>query len=204
MIKNLYSSPIYTNTSSIDLLNEMKKTVSVKPKSKELRGNSTVGGYQSESTIFQNNSPSINSLKIYISEEVKKYWPILFQALSGSNFESNLPQFELWGWITEFKSGGYNSPHIHPRSTISGVYYINTPKEVLKNEDGNYSGWIGFMDPRSNSQIWPISSHMNYYYVPPVEGSVVLFPSFLQHFVPPFNAAGERTAIAFNLRHKQT
>jgi uncharacterized protein (TIGR02466 family) len=202
MIKNLYTSPIYTGSSSSDLLQDIKKYISIIPKTNEIRGNSTVGGYQSDTKIFSNNSSSINSLKALISEEVQKYWPILFEALSGREFSGKGPQFELWGWLTSLRAGGFNSPHIHPRSTISGVYYINTPSEIIENLDGSFAGWIGFMDPRSNSQIWPISAHLNYYYVPPVEGSLILFPSYLQHFVPPFNSAGERTAIAFNLRHK--
>jgi hypothetical protein len=200
----LFSSPIHISSGTNKLLLEIQKTVSAIPKSNELRGHSTVGGYQSDSKFFENNEISINSLKLLISAELKKYWPILFEALSGQKFSGNPPQFELWGWITTLGTGNFNSPHIHPRSTISGIYYVKTPPEILYNEQGNFSGWLAFMDPRSNSQIWPISSHLNYFYVPPVEGSIVLFPSYLQHFVSPFNVEGERTAIAFNLRHKQT
>jgi uncharacterized protein (TIGR02466 family) len=202
MIENLYSSPIYTSNSSEFLLADLQNNISEIPKIIESRSHSTVGGYQSDSKFFENNSKPINSLKQFIAEEVTKYWPILFKALAGRELRENIPHFELWGWITSLNAGGFNSPHLHPRSTISGVYYVKTPKEILKNIDGSFSGWIGFMDPRSNSQIWPISSHLNYYFVPPIEGSVVLFPSYLQHFVPPFNSPGERIAIAFNLRHK--
>lgn len=186
------------------LLLDVQKTVSVLPKINEIRSHSTNGGYQSEPKIFENNCESINTLKKFISDEVKQYCPILFEALSGRDFNGDLPQFELWGWITSLGPGGFNPPHIHPRSTISGIYYIKTPSTILQNSERNFGKWLGFMDPRSNSQIWPISSHLNYFHIPPVEGSIVLFPSFLQHFVPPFNGNGDRTAIAFNLRHKQS
>lgn len=202
MIKNLYPSPIYVSNSSEELLNALKKTVSEISMKSETKGHSTVGGYQSESKFFENNEESISQLKKFIGEEVFKYWPQLSQALTGRFVEVNPPQFELWGWITTLKNGGFNSPHIHPRSTISGVYYVKTPNEIIDNKNGSFAGWIGFIDPRSNAQIWPLPEHLNYSYVQPIEGSLVLFPSYLSHFVPPFNAKGERVSIAFNLRHK--
>ncbi len=202
MIKNLYPSPIYSSSSSIELLNGLKKSVSEISLVSESRGHSTIGGYQSNSKLFENNAISIQQLKKFIGQEVFKYWPHLSQALTGEAYEGELPQFELWGWITSLKSGGFNSPHIHPRSTISGVYYVKTPAEIIINKDGSFAGWIGFMDPRSNAQTWPLAAHLNYSFVSPVEGSVVLFPSYLPHFVPPFNAEDERISIAFNLRHK--
>lgn len=204
MIKNLYQSPTYTSNSSKELLIALKNSLSEISLANEKRGHSTVGGYQSDSKLFEKNDSSIIQLKNFISDEVVKYWPHLSEAMTGRIFQGEFPHFELWGWITSLKSGGFNSPHIHPRSTISGVYYVKTPAEVLENKDGNFAGWIGFMDPRSNAQIWPLASHLNYFFIPPVEGSLVLFPSYLQHFVPPFNAEGDRVAIAFNLRHKIT
>jgi len=204
MIKNLYSSPIYTSNSSKELLDEVRSFISKISIPSEIRANSTKGGFQSDSKIFEYNDKSIINLKRFIATEVAKYWPHIYEALTGQKSESNVPAFDLWGWVTSLNAGGFNSPHIHPRSTISGVFYLQTPFEIIKNVDNNFSGWIGSMDPRSNSQIWPLSSHLNYFFVPPVEGSLVLFPSYLQHFVPPFNAKDERIAIAFNLRHKTT
>lgn len=202
MISNLYPSPIYTTNSPSKLLDSLKSFVTTTEHTREKRGHSTVGGFQSDSKVFESKEDSIEQLKSFIGKEVTKYWPSLFNALTGLNFEKNVPPFELWGWITSLKSGGFNSPHIHPRSTISGVYYIKTPVEILENKDRSFAGWIGFMDPRSNVQIWPLAEHLNYFFIPPVEGSLVLFPSYLQHFVPPFNSEGNRVAIAFNLRHK--
>jgi uncharacterized protein (TIGR02466 family) len=204
MIYNLFTSPTYTSNSSNELLISLKKSVSEISIASEQRGHSTVGGYQSDSKLFEKKDISITQLKKFIGEEAIKYWPHLYEALTGRKFQGELPHFEFWGWITSLESGGFNSPHIHPRSTISGVYYVKTPAEILENKEKSFAGWIGFMDPRSNAQIWPLASHLNYFFIPPVEGSLVLFPSYLQHFVPPFNAKGERISIAFNLRHKLT
>lgn len=204
MIKNLYQSTTYTSYSSNELLNATKKFVTEISLASETRGHSTVGGYQSDSKFFERTDGSVIKLKKFISDELVKYWPHFSEAMTGRIFQGEIPHFELWGWITSLKSGGFNSPHIHPRSTISGVYYVKTPPEVVENKDGSFAGWLGFMDPRSNAQIWPLPTHLNYFFIPPVEGSLVLFPSYLQHFVPPFNAEGDRVAIAFNLRHKLT
>jgi uncharacterized protein (TIGR02466 family) len=110
--------------------------------------------------------------------------------------------FDLWGWVTTFTEAGWNAPHIHPLSLLSGVYWVQTPSQVLDNSNVDFAGWLGFQDPRTGSQTWPLPGHLSNYYVPPEPGALILFPSYLNHFVPPFTGNGTRTSIAFNLRHK--
>lgn len=203
MIENVFPTPIYRKSLSKDILLGLKSFV----KNNTLLpthnlGNSTKGGFQSDERLLTSSDPSILSLKKAIYACISEYFPAYHLAQTHQTYQDQRMEFELWGWLTMLQMGGFNSPHIHPRSTISGVFYIQTPEEILRNEVGDYSGWLGFIDPRSHSQIWPLKGQVNHYFIPPEPGSLVLFPSYLSHFVPPYQGVGQRIAIAFNLQHK--
>lgn len=203
MIESIFPTPIFRKTLATSTLTSMREFVknTQLPPTANL-GNSTKGGFQSDEKLLSNLAPEISLLKKEIFSCVSEFFPDFYIAQTREKYIGQGVSFDLWGWLTQFGEGGFNSPHIHPRSTISGVYYVQTPEQILKNVDKDFAGWLGFLDPRINSQIWPLRNHVNYYFIPPEPGSVVLFPSYLQHFVPPFRGGGDRTAIAFNLRHK--
>ena len=81
------------------------------------------------------------------------------------------------------KQGGYQKRHIHPESVVSGVVYIQLPKESA-NEDKKEGN---LMFPSNNMKM-----------VTPKEGMVVLFPSYLAHETVPISSNEERICIAFN------
>lgn len=203
MIENIFPTPIYRKALSKEILKGLKlfvKNNSLMPTRNV--GNSTKGGFQSDERFLASKDPAILALKEGIFACVSEYFPSYYLAQTRRNYEGQGLEFDLWGWLTMLQVGGFNSPHIHPRSTISGVFYVQTPEQIIKNNSGDFSGWLGFMDPRENSQIWPLAGHVNYYFIPPEPGTMVLFPSYLSHFVPPYQGEGQRIAIAFNLRHK--
>ncbi len=203
MIESLFPNLIYRKSLPQALVDDIKEFVkhnSLVPTRNE--GHSTRGGFQSDESLFERKEPAILGLKVAIFECVSEYFPAFHASQTRQEYKGQNVAFELWGWLTMLQNGGFNAPHIHPRSTISGVYYIQTPRDILKNTIGDFSGWLGFIDPRQNSQIWPLVGHLNHYFIPPEPGTMVLFPSYLSHFVPPYQAEGQRIAIAFNLRHK--
>lgn len=65
------------------------------------------------------------------------------------------------------------------------------------------SGCIEFLDSRTNLRAITIAGatcFMGKYIHCPVAGTLVLFPSYLRHWVYPNNGNGERISIAFNAR----
>ena len=203
MIESIFPTPIYRKALPSATLEAIRLFVKNNKLTPTLNaGNSTKGGFQSDEKLLSSNDPAIHSLKEGIFTCVSEYFPTFFTAQTRQKYEGQRLDFDLWGWLTMFGAGGFNTPHIHPRSTISGVFYVQTPEQILKNSNGNFAGWLGFIDPRANSQIWPLAGHVNQYFIPPEPGSIVLFPSYLSHFVPPYNGDGQRIAISFNLRHK--
>ena len=99
-------------------------------------------------------------------------------------------------WVNVNAKGSYNVRHIHPRSFLSGVYYLQTPENC-----GNivfHSPLIAkeMIDPNYN-ELNLVNSNVLIY--PAVAGSVYLFPSWLEHSVQTNNSSDDRISVSFNV-----
>lgn len=103
---------------------------------------------------------------------------------------------DAWANVTE--RGGYHRVHNHADSIWSGVYYV----QVDDSDDAwPDSGTLEFLDPRSNANMVPtpgrpFSGNARFH---PRPGLLIMFPSWLQHFVNPYQGDGRRISISFNL-----
>tara|TARA_R100000664_G_C2740025_1_gene128646 strand:+ start:205 stop:831 length:627 start_codon:yes stop_codon:yes gene_type:complete len=112
-------------------------------------------------------------------------------------------------WLNVNQKGNFNPPHIHPGNDYSGCYYITYPEN---------SGVIHFLDPRPQHRFsspnpahkqgtnWyagnnPYDSSIFSYEIK--EGKVILFPSWLMHYVDPNPTDNLRISIAFNAKYAQ-
>jgi len=97
-------------------------------------------------------------------------------------------------WANVNNKYDWNRIHSHPESSLSGVYYVKLPQE---------SGKIIFRDPRPgalmNCLINERYDHGELKWVGAKETSLLLFPSFLDHFVEPSMSDDERVSISFNI-----
>ena len=104
-------------------------------------------------------------------------------------------------WANINPSGAMNRPHIHPNSHFSGVYYIKAPKN---------SGQIVFNDPRTLSHMLmptriektPPPYLWREVRVDPLEGRILMFPSWLWHCVDPNESNDIRISVSFNFIQK--
>ena len=142
------------------------------------------GGYTSYDTVHRMHqmSPTFGALQRALDRHVKAYAKALAFDLEGRA----LAMTDCWvnimpQWVT-------HSLHLHPLSTISGTYYVRTPKGCagLKFEDPRLDRYMA-APPRN---AWTT--------VPAEAGNVVLFESWLRHEVPPNPSRGERISISFN------
>jgi uncharacterized protein (TIGR02466 family) len=104
-------------------------------------------------------------------------------------------RYRLTAWSVVLESQGHQIPHIHPSAWLSGVYYVAVPESIAASGDET-AGWIEFGQP-------PEHYHGK---VPaelvlekPRPGLLVLFPSYFYHRTIPFDAAGRRISIAFDV-----
>ena len=99
-------------------------------------------------------------------------------------------------WVNIRPPGSDHPAHTHPNNYLSGTYYVQTPKG---------GDAIAFRDPRVETNIIapPTTQQTEYnartVMVPVRSGMIVMFPSWLPHFVPPNQGNTERISISFNV-----
>ena len=99
-------------------------------------------------------------------------------------------------WVNIMPQGVVHSLHLHPLSTFSGTYYVQTPRGVpgLKFEDPRLDRYMAapprLPDADLNNRPWVL--------MPATAGSLLLFESWLRHEVMPNPVARERISISFN------
>lgn len=99
-------------------------------------------------------------------------------------------------WVNIMQEQVVHGLHLHPLSTISGTYYVQTPKNCagLKFEDPRLDRFMAApprrADAKELSKPWIV--------FPAQAGHVVLFESWLRHEVPPNPSRMPRISISFN------
>ena len=97
-------------------------------------------------------------------------------------------------WINVNKKNDWNAIHSHGQYNLSGTYYVKVPSD---------SGKIVFRDPRpvalTNSFMVNRFDKGEFRKVKTIEGLLILFPSYLDHFVEPSNADEDRISISFDV-----
>lgn len=150
------------------------------------------GGYTSYSSIPQvfKMSSTFDSLRKRINAHVAKYAKKLDYDLSGRKLEMTDC------WINIMPTHVVHTGHIHPLSTISGTYYVSTPKNcsTIRFEDPR-SGLFMAQPPRVTNCQPANQAFVNY---KPKEGAVILFESWLRHEVEANQSKQDRVSISFN------
>ncbi|HXD40994.1 MAG TPA: 2OG-Fe(II) oxygenase family protein [Ramlibacter sp.] len=99
-------------------------------------------------------------------------------------------------WATVLAPGASHKLHSHPNNFLSGVYYVRT---------GEGADTINFHDPRRQAGIIrpPVveltAENTDQVVVRVSDGTLLLFPSWLEHSVDANRSGGERISISFNL-----
>ena len=101
-------------------------------------------------------------------------------------------------WSNILKQNEFHRPHTHSNNILSGVYYVQSDNRAS----------LQFYDPRpqagvlnpdvekwhkGNATVWQLGSTTN---------RMILFPSWLQHFVPINTSQQDRISIAFYVMFK--
>ena len=149
------------------------------------------GGWHSEGTLFDDPAAPIQTLRRAAVEAIHTATRKI-----GAKTDPETLKLKIFAWMNANPPGGFNAPHTHPGAHWSGVYYVSQP-EI---ETGN-SGMIEFLDPRTDLPNWRILGANAFRLkkkLRPAAGEMVLFPSYLVHWVYPNESDEERVTIAFN------
>ena len=125
-------------------------------------------------------------------------WIKNYQQFSGDrNFN---PEFKLHPlWINFQKAQEYNPIHSHPNCNLSFILYLQIPKEMLAEKriaTGAAPGHTGFM--YGEDAYGFITNRI----VRPEEGTLLMFPSGLRHYVSHFNSKVTRVSVSGNITFK--
>ena len=119
-----------------------------------------------------------------------------FKAVADLDFvDCDIALTEAWLNVNDSRQC-MNREHIHDK-VFSGVFYLSTPEE---------SGKLVLQNPAIN-RMWKgcdLTSQKNQFTgefirSEPIEGNIILFPSYLPHSVETNNHDEERISISFNL-----
>ena len=158
------------------------------------------GLYESDFAFFSRNEPCVAALRAWVwlqlGDFLRNINPGMANGFGGLRIAS-----QTWFHLT--RTGGYFGYHNHPMASWSGVYcvsdgepdpgYANNGCLVFPHPQPAVNT---FLDPANAELRWPFT-HGNFV-ITPVPGKMVLFPSWLGHYVTPFRGSGERITVAFN------
>ncbi len=148
-------------------------------------------GWHSEPDLMKRSEPGLSALARYIKKA-------MFNAT-----QAIAPQFDIAGhrlvadgWININPQHGYNVPHRHLGYQWSGCYYVTVPPV-----EGSPSGSIEFLSPLTvpaEFRGFGAGCYNEKMVMRPNAGDLLLFPSYLTHWVVPNESEQERITVAFN------
>ena len=167
-------------------------------------GKNLAGMIADEPAFFLNENPDVLNI---LTERVKHYirtlledWNITYGALNVNVNEC---------WLVNQRSHEYNPAHTHGGCNISGVMYIQVPKEMtLKNdlkfkfENAGRMPTDGLIEFINGSHRETTEYECGGYSMPPNEGHLFIFPSRLTHTVYPFHNRQDESRISLSFNSK--
>lgn len=150
------------------------------------------GGYTSYNSASRMHtmSPTFERLQQLIDAHVKTY-------VRSLHFDLGRRKLTMTDcWVNIMPRHVVHGLHLHPLSTISGTYYVRTPKGVpgIKFEDPRLDHFMAAPPRRAKGRI----DRSPWIVIPAQAGCLVLFESWLRHEVPPNPVAARRVSISFN------
>lgn len=101
--------------------------------------------------------------------------------------------FRLQSWVNLHDRGGFNFLHVHEGCLLSGCFYLSVPAG---------SGKLVFRDPRPGvihgCVKGAVANGYSDIHLTPTAGLLVLFPSWMEHYVEPHDNDEPRISISFN------
>jgi uncharacterized protein (TIGR02466 family) len=153
-----------------------------------------VGGWQSSDDLTEDGQ--FTDLVTYVAQNFNSVY-------KHNNYIEKLRVVidNMWANVNNHKD--FNMAHLHPNSDWSFTYYVKVTED---------SGDIVFCDPRLRRimnvqddilQDYNNKSQHSTYSVSPLNGRLIIFPSYLEHFVEPNLTQETRISISGNIRYEK-
>lgn len=148
-----------------------------------------------EQNFFSSERPAVRWLRSQIDQTATAF-------LRQVGIERAL-SWTLFSWYNTNRYGDHHAPHTHPRSYLSGTYYVRVPPAPASVDDPlARPACISFYDPRTGANMITVGTESDAraaHVVRPSPGTLLMWPSPLQHYVHPNLSEEIRVSISFNL-----
>lgn len=155
------------------------------------------GGWHSSGNLFTPEHRQFPAMRDAITKALFQYFAEVF------DYRREI-QLSVSSWTVINRAGDYNMPHNHAASLLSGALYLSVP-------EGMRGGAINFQDPRLNLNAHETAGMKRLqvkppwmgtrFSVQPSAGEIIVFPSWLNHWVDPFQcdqSDAVRIVVSFN------
>ena len=185
MIKDLFAYPIYIAKDIISeeenqkLIEESLRLREVVPDGSACFDCSIYTTFASDSLTL---NPVFDNLHKVFAEHMEK-----FKEEAGCEIPVSCGN----SWLNIVSIGDYQEQHIHQGYYFSSVYYMKAPKR---------SAPTRFKTPYESQmgELFSKKPYLSFDDVEPVERSMVIFPSYIPHYVPTGANVEDRITIATN------
>jgi len=158
------------------------------------------GLFESHFDLFKWPEPEIAELREFCWTELAQFVAGL-STLTPGQLDALAITADVWFHIT--RRGGYFGLHNHAMASWSGVYCVDAGRDDGTHPDSGALTFANplslaamFLDPANGAMRAPYNSLNRSFKLTP--GQLIVFPSWLQHYVQPFHGEGERITVAFN------
>src|SRR3954466_10326076 len=171
-VENLFSTPLFWHVlKDVEALNaELRDLILAQEQGAASMVKSNQGGWQSPTDFFRWEGSAVATLARYARRAVE----VATSRIIPQNIRM---EFHLSSWAAVNRKGHYNTTHVHPMATWSGVYYVDpgdeppdTPGAVIEFENPSVASVMTFFPGLIPSAR----------IVRPEAGMMILFPSYLQ------------------------
>lgn len=195
----LFGTPVFSFTDTLDPALDRELTQRLVHESETSPGiaRSNSGGWHSVPDLSQRPEDCWHTLLGRMVSGAQTMFAALASA-QGADLTLEY-RYAVQAWAMVMRHGDYTLVHDHQESHFSMVYYSEVGDADLELHPD--SGRLCFLDPRrGGTVISGIELFPSQFGITPQNGQLVVFPSWLQHFVHPYRGVRPRVSISCNLR----
>ncbi len=153
--------------------------------------------FESELDFLAHPDANIQMLSTFLTDLINTVATTVNTPFWPEGAQANSYIIESWYHLT--KNGGFHDAHSHPNCSWCAIYYLDIGDSSFSERNGVNR----FYDPRHNADQYldAGSQYLNssgIWDIEPVEGQVVIFPSYLKHSALPYFGDNDRIVIAIN------
>ena len=167
-----------------------------KKKPSSRRGGENFNLYESSYDLHKESNPDLQKVLQFIAKCVFSAYQEASRAYILERGTEKKYRVEIGAsWFITYESGGFVAPHTHDNCSWSCVYYVQSAKDSNKK---NGATWLSAPHSRLSSDIGSESFQHQLKNFEPIEGKLVVWPSYIIHGSYPYIGKVKKTVLSAN------